>query len=160
MSWELWGLFVVTEGLLCITPGPAVLLVVAQGLTRGIPASVSATFGVLTGNTITFCTVCDQPWCADRSILRGILLYQMARRGVPRLARHLGVSRTVIHSVGEPRQASRVTSCVRQWHHSTAGKSESAALLHCIASTIHRFERRYYLADIYSWGNERAARVL
>ena len=54
MNWELWGLFVVTEGLLCITPGPAVLLIVAQGLTRGIPASVSATFGVLTGNTIYF----------------------------------------------------------------------------------------------------------
>jgi homoserine/homoserine lactone efflux protein len=54
MSWEIWGLFLVTEGLLCITPGPAVLLVVAQGLTRGIPAGVAATFGVLTGNTIYF----------------------------------------------------------------------------------------------------------
>ena len=54
MNWQLWGLFVVTEGLLCVTPGPAVLLIVAQGLTRGIPASVSATFGVLTGNTIYF----------------------------------------------------------------------------------------------------------
>jgi threonine/homoserine/homoserine lactone efflux protein len=54
MSWELWGLFVVTEGLLCITPGPAVLLVVAQGLTRGIPAGASATAGILIGNTIYF----------------------------------------------------------------------------------------------------------
>jgi threonine/homoserine/homoserine lactone efflux protein len=47
-------LFVVTEGLLGIVPGPAVLLVVAQGLTRGTPAGVSAILGILTGNTIYF----------------------------------------------------------------------------------------------------------
>ena len=54
MSWELWGLFVLTEGLLCLTPGPAVLLVVAQGLTRGVPGAVAATGGVLTGNAVYF----------------------------------------------------------------------------------------------------------
>ena len=54
MSWQLWGLFVLTEGLLCITPGPAVLLVIAQSLTRGVPAGVSATSGILTGNVIYF----------------------------------------------------------------------------------------------------------
>jgi homoserine/homoserine lactone efflux protein len=54
MSWELWVLFVVTEGLLGIAPGPAVLLVVAQGLTRGAPAGISAILGILSGNTIYF----------------------------------------------------------------------------------------------------------
>ncbi len=39
MSLEVWALFVLTESLLCLTPGPAVLLVVAQALTRGAAAS-------------------------------------------------------------------------------------------------------------------------
>ena len=54
MTWELWLLFVATEGLLCVTPGPAVLMVIAQGLTRGVPAGVSATLGVLAGNMFYF----------------------------------------------------------------------------------------------------------
>jgi homoserine/homoserine lactone efflux protein len=54
VTWELWLAFVVTEGLLCVTPGPAVLMVIAQGLTRGVPAGLSATLGVLAGNTFYF----------------------------------------------------------------------------------------------------------
>ena len=54
MNWELWLVFVATEGLLCVTPGPAVLMVIAQGLTRGVPAGLSATLGVLAGNSFYF----------------------------------------------------------------------------------------------------------
>ena len=50
MTLETWLLFVLTEGALCFTPGPAVLLVLSQGLTRGTRASVCATLGILAGN--------------------------------------------------------------------------------------------------------------
>ena len=54
MSLEVWALFVVTESILCLTPGPAVLLVVAQALGGGAAASVWATLGILTGNALYF----------------------------------------------------------------------------------------------------------
>jgi homoserine/homoserine lactone efflux protein len=54
VTWELWLAFVATEGLLCVTPGPAVLMVIAQGLRRGVPAGLSATLGILAGNTFYF----------------------------------------------------------------------------------------------------------
>lgn len=47
-------MFVVTEGALCLTPGPAVLLVLSQGLTRGARASVLASLGILAANLIYF----------------------------------------------------------------------------------------------------------
>jgi homoserine/homoserine lactone efflux protein len=54
MTWSTWALFALTEGALCLVPGPAVLLVIAQGLARGGRASVWANLGILTGNTIYF----------------------------------------------------------------------------------------------------------
>jgi homoserine/homoserine lactone efflux protein len=54
MIFETWLLFVLTEGALCLTPGPAVLLVLSQGLTRGTGASVSANLGILAGNACYF----------------------------------------------------------------------------------------------------------
>ncbi|MGH7392193.1 MAG: LysE family translocator [Candidatus Rokuibacteriota bacterium] len=54
MGFDAWVLFVVTEGALCLTPGPAVLLVLSQGLTRGIAASVWANLGILAANLIYF----------------------------------------------------------------------------------------------------------
>jgi homoserine/homoserine lactone efflux protein len=35
MTWGVWALFAVTETALCLSPGPAVLLVLSQALTRG-----------------------------------------------------------------------------------------------------------------------------
>jgi len=52
VSLEVWALFVLTESLLCLTPGPAVLLVVAQALTRGAAASGWATLGILGRNDV------------------------------------------------------------------------------------------------------------
>jgi homoserine/homoserine lactone efflux protein len=54
MTFSTWALFAITEGALCFVPGPAVLLVVAQGLAQGGRASIWANLGILTGNTIYF----------------------------------------------------------------------------------------------------------
>ena len=54
MSLEAWLLFVITEGALCLTPGPAVLLVLSRGLTRGTAASICANLGILSGNACYF----------------------------------------------------------------------------------------------------------
>jgi homoserine/homoserine lactone efflux protein len=54
MSWEIWALFAVTETVLCFTPGPAVLLVLSQGLARGTALSVWSNLGILAGNTMYF----------------------------------------------------------------------------------------------------------
>ena len=47
-------LFAATELLLSLTPGPAVLLVVSQGIRRGFRSSTRGAAGILTGNAIYF----------------------------------------------------------------------------------------------------------
>lgn len=47
-------LFAATELLLCLTPGPAVLLIVSQGIRRGFRSSTHGAFGILTSNAIYF----------------------------------------------------------------------------------------------------------
>ena len=54
MSWEIWALFAVTETALCLTPGPAVLLVLSQALARGTASSIWSNLGILAGNTMYF----------------------------------------------------------------------------------------------------------
>ncbi len=54
MTWTTWGVFVVTELLLCLTPGPAVLRVVSQGLAHGARQAFWADVGSLTGNAVYF----------------------------------------------------------------------------------------------------------
>lgn len=47
-------LFAATELLLSLTPGPAVLLVVSQGIRRGFRSSTRGAAGILTGNALYF----------------------------------------------------------------------------------------------------------
>jgi homoserine/homoserine lactone efflux protein len=54
MSWTAWVAFAVTETALCFTPGPAVLLILSQGLARGTVASIWSNLGILGGNSVYF----------------------------------------------------------------------------------------------------------
>src|SRR5512134_2054672 len=54
MSFETWLAFCVTETLLSLTPGPAVLYVVSVALSRGFRPGLAAALGILAGNTFYF----------------------------------------------------------------------------------------------------------
>lgn len=54
MTFETWTLFVITEIVLSLTPGPAVLFVVSQGLRHGGTRSIWANLGILSGNAFYF----------------------------------------------------------------------------------------------------------
>jgi homoserine/homoserine lactone efflux protein len=54
MTWHGWILFVMVETMLCLAPGPAVLLVLSQGLSFGWRGSIAANLGILAGNAIYF----------------------------------------------------------------------------------------------------------
>jgi homoserine/homoserine lactone efflux protein len=51
---QAWALFCLTETLLCLQPGPAVLLVVGVALARGAGHGLAASLGVLAANTVYF----------------------------------------------------------------------------------------------------------
>src|SRR5262245_25760082 len=54
MDIRTWLLFCATETVLCFTPGPAVLLVVSQSLSKGSRAGLSASAGILAANAAYF----------------------------------------------------------------------------------------------------------
>ncbi len=54
MTIEAWALFCLTETVLCLNPGPSVLVVISQSLTCGPSAGVRAIAGVLAANAIYF----------------------------------------------------------------------------------------------------------
>jgi len=54
VSFEAWLAFCVTETLLCLTPGPAVLFVVSVALANGFRPGMAASLGILTANTLYF----------------------------------------------------------------------------------------------------------
>lgn len=54
MRWEVWLLFVMTEAVLSLTPGPAVLYVLSQAIRRGPAKSVWASWGILSANAAYF----------------------------------------------------------------------------------------------------------
>ncbi len=54
MSLSLLLVFAITEFLLCLTPGPAVLLVISQAVKSGFRSSLKGAAGILAGNAIYF----------------------------------------------------------------------------------------------------------
>ncbi|MES2072260.1 MAG: LysE family translocator [Pseudomonadota bacterium] len=54
MSWEAYLVFVLTTGVICLTPGPAALLIVAQGMSNGMRRSYWAIAGIAVANAIYF----------------------------------------------------------------------------------------------------------
>jgi len=54
MSWDAYLIFLVTTAVVCLTPGPAALLVVAQGISNGFRQSYWAIGGIALANAIYF----------------------------------------------------------------------------------------------------------
>ena len=54
MSWETYLIFIVTTGVVCLTPGPAALLIVAQGMSNGFRRSYWGIAGIALANSLYF----------------------------------------------------------------------------------------------------------
>ena len=54
MNWETYLIFLVTTAVVCLTPGPAALLVVAQGISHGFRRSYWAIAGIALANASYF----------------------------------------------------------------------------------------------------------
>jgi len=54
MNWQLVAFFALTELVLCLTPGPAVLTILAQALRRGPVRALWSILGIIAGNTFYF----------------------------------------------------------------------------------------------------------
>jgi len=54
LTWTIWWLFATTETILCLTPGPAVLLVLSKALSFGARRSVATNLGILAANFAYF----------------------------------------------------------------------------------------------------------
>ena len=54
INWDTYWLYLLTEAALSLSPGPAVMLVIAYGLTHGARRSLFAALGVLSANALYF----------------------------------------------------------------------------------------------------------
>jgi len=56
MDWKLYWLFLTTNFFLCLTPGPAVMLVTGRAMTVGMARGQASVLGILAGN-LFYCVV-------------------------------------------------------------------------------------------------------
>lgn len=54
VNWDTYWLYVLTEAALSLSPGPAVMLVIAYGLAQGARRSLAAGLGILSANALYF----------------------------------------------------------------------------------------------------------
>jgi len=54
VNWDTYWLYVLAEAALSLSPGPAVMLVIAYGITRGARRATWATLGILSANALYF----------------------------------------------------------------------------------------------------------
>jgi len=54
VNWDTYWLYVLTEAALSLSPGPAVMLVIAYGVAQGARRSLAAGLGILSANAIYF----------------------------------------------------------------------------------------------------------
>jgi threonine/homoserine/homoserine lactone efflux protein len=54
MTWTTWWIFVCTETVLCLTPGPAVLFILSSALKAGARKSIFSNLGILAANAVYF----------------------------------------------------------------------------------------------------------
>ncbi len=54
VNWDTFWLYVLTEAALSLSPGPAVMLVIAYGITQGVRRSLWAALGILSANAVYF----------------------------------------------------------------------------------------------------------
>lgn len=54
VNWNTYGLYVLTEAALSLSPGPAVMLVIAYGISQGARQSIWAGLGILSANALYF----------------------------------------------------------------------------------------------------------
>jgi homoserine/homoserine lactone efflux protein len=54
VNWDTYWLYIATEAALSLSPGPAVMLVIAYGLTQGARRSIWAGLGILSANALYF----------------------------------------------------------------------------------------------------------